>query len=133
MSARVKVDFLGRGWNFPILVAGQDIALAEGDDDIRQSIVIVLSTRKGERVMRPEFGCDIHELVFAPNNNSTVTLAGTYVIDALQKWEPRIEVENVNVAVNSADRARLDIEVAYRIVSSNSSQNLVFPFYLENS
>jgi phage baseplate assembly protein W len=101
-----------------------------GDDmDIEESIRIVLGTAKGERRMRPTFGSSLHELVFAPNNASTATLASHYVREALGQWEPRIEVTEVGVTTDPLDPACLLIDVRYRIRETNDERNLVYPFY----
>ena len=87
-------EFLGTGWNFPITIEKEQgqLALASEGASIQQAIWIILSTAPGERLMHPEFGCSIHELVFAPNNASTAGLARFYVQEALNRWEPRIIV-----------------------------------------
>ncbi|MCK7494837.1 MAG: GPW/gp25 family protein [Comamonadaceae bacterium] len=98
---------------------------------MRQAIQIVLSTARGERVMRPDFGCDLHELVFAPNDRATQAAAAFRVREALQAWEPRIDVLDVQ-AYASGDRGELLlIHVAYRVRSSDNRFNLVYPFYLD--
>ena len=83
-------DFLGKGMKFPPEVKNNKFSLSGGEELIEQSIITIICTAKGERVMRPDFGCDIHELVFAPNNTSTATLASFHIEEALKKWEPRI-------------------------------------------
>lgn len=106
-------------------------ALAEYEESIRQSIRIILSTAKGERVMRPDFGCGIHELVFAPNSAATRGMAESHVSKALLLWEPRIEVLEVRARAAGAQEEELEICIAYRVLSSDSRFNLVYPFYLE--
>ena len=106
-------------------------ALAEYEESIRQSIRIILSTAKGERVMRPDFGCGIHELVFAPNSAATRGMAESHVSKALLLWEPRIEVLEVRARAAGAQEEELEISIAYRVLSSDSRFNLVYPFYLE--
>jgi len=122
---------IGRGWRFP---PGLDergtVALVSGEAELEQAIQIILSTAPGQRVMRPEFGCRIHELVFAPNNSATAGMAARYVAEALGRWEPRIEVQRVEAAPDPADPARLLISVEYRIVSTHSNRSLVYPFYV---
>jgi phage baseplate assembly protein W len=125
-------DFLGRGWKFPVNVrsAGK-ILMSEHEEDIKEAIWIVLSTSKGERVMRPDFGCGIYEFVFAVVNTATMGLIEASVREALTLWEPRIELVNVNVSVGKADEGKLLIGIDYRVRSTNNEFNLVFPFYLE--
>ena len=122
-------DFLGRGWSFPVRVEGGLVVTAEDEQDIREAIGIILGTAVGERVMRPEFGSRLEELVFEPNNAATVSLAKNYVQQALGRWEPRIILDDVVVTPTGN---RLDIEVIYRIRTSNVSYNLVYPYYLQN-
>ena len=133
------VDVLGVGWAFPVGVdARGGIALARREVDVEQAILMIVMTPKGQRVMRPEFGCLIHELVFAPNNSATAALAERYVEAALAMWEPRIEVLNVHVTPqpihvprpeDREDSSALLIEVTYKTKSSNDPRSLVFPFY----
>lgn len=124
---------IGRGWGFQVGVdATGGIRLAQDETEIEESISIIIGTSPGERVMRPQFGCRIHELVFAPNNAETVGLARHYVREALGMWEPRIEVESVEVSLDAieVDRGRLNISVEYTIRGTKDSRSLVFPFYL---
>ena len=105
-----SAQLLGRGWRFPFALDDHDeIAYSEGEDDIQEAIWIILSTAFGERLMHPDFGCGIHDLVFAPNNTGTAGLARFYVDDALVRWEPRIDVEEVEVQADpAATRAAVD-------------------------
>ena len=128
--------FLGVGWQFPLDIdereaAQKHFALAEYEDSIRQSIWIVLSTAKGERVMRPDFGCDLHELVFAPNNATTRGMAEHFVDEALRLWEPRIEVIQVKASTAGTQGEEVLIDIDYRVRTTDSRFNLVYPFYLE--
>lgn len=123
-------DFLGRGWAFPISVNHRGgIALAPGEPDIEQSIRIILETAPGERVMRPEFGCGLHRLVFAPNSPTTAGLVAYHVREAVGRWEPRVDVENIDVRADPHRDAVLLIDIQYRIRSTNDRRNLVYPFY----
>jgi Bacteriophage baseplate protein W len=125
------LDLIGRGWAFPLGVdARGGIALAEGDEEIRQAIVLIVRTRRGARVMRPEFGCRIWELLFAPNDASTWTMAGHHVREALGWWEPRIEVDDVRASADPGNPAALEVEVEYTIRATHDRRSLVFPFYL---
>ena len=125
-------EFLGRGWRFPLNVtpAGK-IMMSEHDEDIKESIWIILSTSKGERVMRPDFGCGIYEFVFATINTTTIGLIEASVREALTLWEPRIELINVNVATDKAEEGMLLISIDYRVRTTNNEFNLVYPFYLK--
>lgn len=107
------------------------IAMSEYEKDIRESIWIILSTAKGERVMRHDFGCGIHDLVFAPINTTTVNLVQKGVQEALTLWEPRIELINVEVSTERVDEGRLLISIDYRVRVTNNRFNLVYPFYLK--
>ncbi len=124
-------DFLGKGMHFPPTIKGGQLAMSSGEDLIGESIIIILGTAKGERVMRPDFGCGIQELVFAPNDTSTATLLTFHVKEALLKWEPRIEVLSVDVLSDSGETNRLNISIEYRVKTTNVRKNLVYPFYLE--
>src|SRR5262249_42757633 len=113
-------DFLGSGWSFPVGVDAQGkIAMARREHDVEQAIKIILMTPMGQRVMRPEFGCQIHELIFAPNDASTANLAAFYVKDSLEMWEPRIRVLDVDAHPDSDDPARLLIEIDYEILATH--------------
>ena len=124
------IDIIGTGWAFPVRtnIRGR-IATVRGDDTLERSIRLILQTIKGERVMRPEFGSDLHLLVFAENSPTTAGLADYYVRTALSRWEPRIEVENVEVDFGEMNLGRMLINIAYRVKSTNDMRNLVFPFY----
>jgi len=125
-------DFLGAGWKFPLRVdpTGR-IVLSRQEEDIKEAIWIILSTAKGERAMRPEFGCGIHDLTFAPNNPATRNLVETTVREALNTFEDRIEILNLNVSGEEADTGKLMISLDYQVKSTNGRFNLVFPFYLK--
>ncbi|HMS56426.1 MAG TPA: GPW/gp25 family protein [Fimbriimonadaceae bacterium] len=125
-----RQDFLGSGWKFPpqLDVRGR-IALAHQEEDIDEAIRVILMTRKGERPFRPEFGSDLHQVAFAPNNVGTAGLASRYVREALVRWEPRIEVLDVSSEPDINQPARLMISIRYRPIDRNSERNLVFPFY----
>jgi phage baseplate assembly protein W len=124
-------DFLGSGWAFPFRISPTGgIALSRHEFDIEEAIRIILSTAKGERHMRPNFGCGIHDLVFAPNNATTAGRIETYVQEAIGWWEPRVELLKVLVESDPDERNRVLINVHYRIRSTNDIRNLVYPFYL---
>ena len=126
-------NFLGTGWKFPIIKNDLgSVALSANEEKVRESILIILSTAKGERVMRPDFGCDIHEFVFAVINASRLTLIKSAVKEALILWEPRIEVIDVETSTEKIKEGVLYIRVDYKIRTTNTQHNLVYPFYLKN-
>ncbi len=127
----VTSDIIGRGWAFPPHLdhRGQ-IAMVSDVAEIEQAIHIILNTAPGQRVMRPEFGCRLPELVFAPNNRQTAALAEQYVREALRRWEPRIALREVIAAPDPERSARLLINLRYEIKATHSSRSLVYPFYL---
>ena len=121
---------LGCGWAFPVQVDARGrIALARGAQDIEQAIRIILLTPPGQRVMRPEFGCRIHDLIYAPMGGTTFSLARRYVEEALAMWEPRITVLAVTVQRDPEAEERLLIEIQYEINTTYDRRTLVFPFY----
>jgi uncharacterized protein len=124
-------DILGTGWQFPVRVNGRGaMALARHENDIEQSMQVILSTAKGERRMRPDFGCRIHELIFAPNNATSWGLVRQYVEEALGWWEPRIDVMEVKVGADAGDTSRLIINIKYRVKATSDERSLIYPFYL---
>jgi phage baseplate assembly protein W len=124
-------DFLGNGWAFPLRISPSGgIALSHQILDIDEAIRIILATAKGERHMRPQFGCGIHDLVFAPNNPTTRGLVESYVREAIGWWEPRVEVQEVQVSSDTDDGNVLLINVLYQVRATNDERNLVYPFYL---
>ena len=124
--------FLGRGWSRPLRTTptGEAVLVAE-DEDIRQAILIILGTNRGERVMRPDFGAGLDSFVFEPVNLATITRIRNRVTESLITWEARIDVIEVRVTPNGAESNRLDIDLDYRVRSSNALHNLVYPFYLD--
>jgi phage baseplate assembly protein W len=128
---KVMGDIVGTGLHFPLGVDGRGgIGMIRHEKDIEESIRIIVATSKGERRMRPDFGCRVHELVFAPNNATTWGLAAQYVEDALGWWEPRIEVQEVDVRADTSDTSRLMIDVKYIVKATSDERSLVYPFYL---
>lgn len=127
-------QFVGRGWSFPLRVDSSGaFGLSGGEDDVAEAIRLILGTSPGERPMRPEFGCAVHELVFDTVDASLAGRAAALVSAALTRWEPRIEVLAVTARPDDgggADAPRaLRISVDYRISATNDRRNLVFPFY----
>jgi len=130
VAAGGRVDVLGSGWAFPPTVDARGrIALARQERDVEEAIYMILLTPVGQRVMRPEFGCRIHDLIFAPNDATTIGLATYYVEDALGMWEPRIIVREVNVAPDPENNTRLLVHIRYEIKATHDERSLVFPFY----
>lgn len=126
----IQSDFLGSGWAFPVGVDVRGrIALSRRERDIEEAIVLILLTPKGQRVMRPDFGCQIHDLVFAPNDATTAGLAAYYVEEALAMWEPRIRVLDVRAAADGDRPERLQVHIDYEIKATYDRRALVFPFY----
>lgn len=107
------------------------IRFSEYERDVQESIWIILSTRKGERVMRPDFGCGIHDLVFAVINTTTLTEIENSVRDALAAFEPRIDVTRVKAESEGGIDGQLHISIDYLIRGTNNQLNLVYPFYIK--
>jgi len=129
----INKDFLGKGWRFPVDVNRTGgISLSAHEESIRESIFIILGTALGERLMRPYFGCEIHDLVFAPNNLNTAALAAHYVEDALNKWEPRVTKVKAKARPDPLEPNKLNINIEYTVVSNSTARNLVYPFYLRS-
>jgi phage baseplate assembly protein W len=125
-------EFLGRGWKFPVAVnptTGR-IAMSEFEEDIKESIRIILATAPGERVMRPDFGCGIHDLVFSTISRITVGLFESRVREAITKWETRVEILKLEISTRDAANGKLEIELTCLVRATNAAFNLVFPFYL---
>ena len=124
-------EFLGQGWAFPLQLnpRGQ-IALAAGERDIVRAMQLILSTMPGERVMRPEFGCRAWELVYSPIDAETISLMSNYVTEALNRWEPRINVDDVKAFSDPQDDGRLLVEIRYTIKATHDPRSIVYPFFI---
>lgn len=125
----MTVDFLGAGYGFPSGAPGA-FTLISGPEKIRQSIEIILATAPGERLMRPDFGCGIHDLVFEPNTAALHGMITARVEEALVRWEPRIDVINVDANTDDFRQNLLLIRIEYRVRQNNALFNLVYPFFL---
>lgn len=126
-----KRDFLGIGWKFPLQVnAFGAIASSRYEQSIEESIYMILSTAKGERLMMPDFGCGIHDAVFLPNNPAVVTTVVDGVRRALVAYEPRIDVLVVDAETTAEQPNLLIIRVNYRVRANNTIENMVYPFYI---
>jgi len=120
----IRKEFLGRGLAFPFHFdpASGKVAMSEFEENIRQNITIILGTRPGERQMLPQFGCKVHELLFAPNTRTTAHVAARHVEEALRRWERRIEVQKVNASSDPSGAIR--VELVYKIVSTGAVETL---------
>jgi len=127
----IAKEFLGVGWKFPVGVDNSGkIAMSKYEEDVREAIWVILSTAKGERIMHPDYGCGIHDMVFHTINTATLSLVQMTVREALTLNEPRIEILNVNVSPDEARAGKLLINIDYLVRSTNNQFNMVFPFYL---
>ncbi len=128
----MDIDFLGVGWTSPVrLDENGQIQLAKYEEAVRQSIFMILGTAKGERVMRPDFGCGIHDKVFAPNSSGTLGQIISDVRDALIEWEPRIDILDVDTIPDPQKPNMILVRVNYQVRTTNNIFNLVYPFYLQ--
>jgi hypothetical protein len=125
-------DFLGVGWTSPVQLNPQgQVEMARYEDCVRQSILMILGTAKGERIMRTDFGCGMHDLVFANNSPGTIGQVISEVRQALIQWEARIDVLEVDAYPDETQPNRLLIQINYQVRTTNNRFNLVYPFYLE--
>lgn len=130
MTDLASSQVVGRGVAFPFSVNRRGtVSLAGGSDDVEQAIYIILSTAPGERPMRPEFGCRVHDYVFDDIDASTSTLIERAVHEALERWEPRIEIESLSLDLSRRDEGMLVVDVDYRLRDTTTRRNLVYPFY----
>ena len=125
-------DFLGRGWSFPpeFSAGGADVRMAAGEEDIEQCLGILLATRRGERVMQPDFGCDLAEFMFEEITPSLVGQVRNLVSDAILEHEPRVLLNEVDVSDARAGEGLLLINIDYTVRATNTRYNMVYPFYL---
>lgn len=133
MEPTEKKEFLGRGWSFPpvFMKSGRKVVMTEGYEDIEKSLEILLGTRKGERVLRPDYGCNLDEMVFETFNESVKTYMADMVETAILYHEPRIEPLNITINDSFVYEGRLLIEIEFLVRTTNSRFNKVYPFYLE--
>jgi phage baseplate assembly protein W len=126
-----NADFVGRGISFPMRVDQSGaLALTSGGADIDGSLRMVLTTAPGERLMRPQFGCRIWDLLFEPINANTIGLMAESVRDAVSQWEPRVDLEDVVIEPDPRDHSRVMINLKYKVRTTNDRRNLVYPFYV---
>jgi len=124
-------DFIGRGLRWPLSVdQSGSLATTAGAEGITSALRMILSTAPGERLMRPQFGCSIWNLLFEPINANTLGLMGEAVREAVGRWEPRIHLDDVRVLSDQQDEGKVVIHIEYRIRATNDRRNLVFPFYV---
>jgi len=124
-------EILGSGLAFPLQVDARGaLSLAGGEDDIEQAIGLILGTAPGEREMRPEFGCAVHDLVFDTIDAAMIGKLETAIRAALDRWEPRIDIDDLTFDLSDVDEGRLLITIAYRVRRTNNQRNLVYPFYV---
>lgn len=124
-------EMLGSGLAFPLSVDHRGaIALARGEDDVEQALGIILGTAPGERPMRPEFGCEVHDLVFDTIDAAMVGRVETAIRAALDRWEPRIDVGSIDFDLGRVGEGVLEITIGYRVRATNHERNLVYPFYV---
>ncbi len=124
-------SFLGTGWSFPPSFGdrAQSLAMVVGEEDIKQSLFLLFATTPGERLMRPNYGCDLHEVVFESFSPSTESRIVDMISTAVLRFEPRITVDEVRVRFHEEISGRIDIQVLYTIRVTNSRDNIVYPFY----
>lgn len=123
-------SYIGKGFGFPIKTNVQgSLHLSTDEYNLKESIHLILSTSLGERVYRPDFGSRLSELVFAPLNSQTLLLLRLYVEEALEAWEPRIDLDEVSTDPDPL-RGRVDITITYRLKDHYDLRSLVYPFYL---
>jgi phage baseplate assembly protein W len=123
--------FLGKGWKFPVMT-GLDLRIQTSsyEENIRESIMIILGTKKGERVMRPDFGCGINNFVFESINSLVLGQIKSSIVEALTRYEPRIELIDIAISDKGMNNGILDINISYIVISTNNRFNLVYPFYI---
>jgi phage baseplate assembly protein W len=126
-------EFLGKGVRFPVSVnLNGGMSSSALEENVRQSLFIILGTAPGERLLRPDFGCRIHDLMFSPNSPMTAALAEVYCIEAIYKYEPRIDKVVCKAGAHPDQPNRLDIRIEYVIAGKHDKRNLVYPFYLRS-
>lgn len=132
--AKIKIDensFLGRGWSFPptFMRGEHSVVMVDEEEDIRQSLMILLSTIKGERVMNPDYGANMEELLFEPLNVSLASRMSERIEKAILFFEPRIKTNDVNFSLDK-ENGLIEIRIDYTIIATNNRRNVVYPYYL---
>lgn len=133
MADQIDKSFLGTGWSFPpsFNVKQQQLEMVSEEEDIRQSLFLLIATAPGERIMNPAYGCDLNSLVFEPISQTTRHEIIVMVQMAILLFEPRIKVHEVDVIVVSYDPGLLHIRVEYTVIQTNTRDNMVYPFFLK--
>lgn len=128
-------SFLGTGWSFPPSFAsgGADVHTVSGVEDIEQSLAILLATRRGERVMQDEFGCDLGQFLFGEISRGLIGRMREMIAEAILLHEPRISVNRIEVSEGGSRNGLLLIEIDYTVRATNSRFNMVYPFYLDEA
>ena len=130
---RMHTSFLGRGWSFPPAFSAESkgVEMTSDEEDIQQSLHILLSTEPGERILRPGYGCNLNSLLFEPMSTALKTYVASLVERAILHYEPRIALQSVRVMPAVPGEGRIDIVIEYTVRTTNSRFNMVYPFYLE--
>ena len=125
-------DFLGKGWSFPptFIPALKGVEMTEKEVDINRSLQILLTTRAGERIMQPKYGCNMDEMLFEPLSTTTKTIIKDKIKTAILYFEPRIDVIAINMNTSNEMEGEILIEIEYMIRATNSRFNFVFPYYV---
>ncbi|HHG73931.1 MAG TPA: baseplate protein [Persephonella sp.] len=124
-------DFLGAGWKFPVRIDEDgSFSLSKHEEDIKEAIIIILKTIRGERFNHPDFGSGVYDYLFSPVNRSTISLIKEEIERSLKKYEHRIDIEEINIQTEEAGKLLINIE--YTVRSTNKKENLVYPFYIRS-
>ena len=127
-----SLTILGRGWKFPLQFENGTVAMSEAEEDIEESLRILLGTYPGERLMRPNFGCRIRDYCFNDYKETTLTQISEEIKESVILFEPRIEIENIDIKAEAMDEV-MEICIYYKIIATNSRRNLVYPFYINEA
>ncbi|MEO1436866.1 MAG: GPW/gp25 family protein [Bacteroidota bacterium] len=123
--------FLGRGWSFPPIFDEKSttVRMVEEEEDISQSILLLLSTRPGERIMQPDYGCELHNLVFDKINADLVGKIEDFIATSILYYEPRVTLEKIDIDPSDELNGLLNISLQYLIRKTNVRTNIVYPYY----
>jgi phage baseplate assembly protein W len=129
--AKKSFDYIGRGWAFPVLFNKQAklVNMSDDVDDINESLWILLNTARGERVMLPNYGCDMREMLFEPMDTNNITFIKDRIQQSINLYESRIEVLKINLLTDELLEGRIKVVIDYQVKATNSRYNIVFPFY----